>query len=343
MHVLGSSWPQWIAGFGIGMPVFVALMILVVWLVLYRKNRRLQPANGDAGGTDRVFDRELRVEMWSRLPLIVRAGLVGLGNTALGSTVWSVLVVANLSTTPRFPWAVGAMALVLWILWRYLHGWGWPRSNAELRRSYMRANSVSPKVFSLAVISGAAGVVAMAALWIVTERLMTMPHELPDMSAYPTYVVIPMLVMASLVAPICEEAGFRGYTQVPLERRYGPGTAILISSIFFALAHVTHGLFPPQLFLYFLFGLLCGVPAYLTNSILPGIVIHIFADLTFFFLVWPGDATRVPVSESGVDFWLGTHVVQFVGFGMLAAIGFRILAYWRRDDNVGSRARPTSA
>jgi len=163
------------------------------------------------------------------------------------------------------------------------------------------------------------------------------------MSAYPTYVVIPMLVMASLVAPICEEAGFRGYTQVPLERRYGPGTAILISSIFFALAHVTHGLFPPQLFLYFLGGLIVGVSAYLTNSILPGIVIHIFADLTFFFLVWPGDATRVPVSESGVDFWLGTHVVQFVGFGMLAAIGFRILAYWRRDDNVGSRARPTSA
>ncbi len=85
-----------------------------------------------------------------------------------------------------------------------------------------------------------------------------------------------------------------------------------------------------------------GVSAYLTNSILPGIVIHIFADLTFFFLVWPGDATRVPVAESGVDIWLGIHVVQFVGFGLLAALGFRILAYWRRGDNVGSRARPTS-
>ena len=33
-----GSWPQWIAGFGIEMLVFVALMILVVWLVFYRKN-----------------------------------------------------------------------------------------------------------------------------------------------------------------------------------------------------------------------------------------------------------------------------------------------------------------
>lgn len=307
------SWPQWIAGLGIGLPVFVA-SILLVWLVFYRK-----------------------VEMWSRLPLIVRAGLMGLTITALGGTVWGLLIVANLSTTPRFPWAVGAMALVLWLFWRYLNGWGWPRSTAQLRRSYLRANSVSPKVFSLAVISGAAGVVALAGLWIVAERLMTLPHQLPDMSAYPTYVVIPMLVMASLVAPICEEAGFRGYTQVPLEGRYRPGTAILISSTFFALAHFTHGLFPPQLFLYFLFGLVGGVSAYLTNSILPGIVIHSFADLTFFFLVWPGDATRVPVTESGVDFWLGTHVVQFLGFGMLAALGFRMLAHSRRGDNVSSR------
>jgi membrane protease YdiL (CAAX protease family) len=176
----------------------------------------------------------------------------------------------------------------------------------------------------------------MAGLWIVTARLMTLPHQLPDMSAYPAYVVIPMLVMASLVAPICEEAGYRGYTQVPLERRYGPRTAILISSAFFALGHFTHGLFPPQLFLYFLFGLIVGVAAYLTNSILPGIVIHIFGDLTGFFWVWPGAATRVPVSESGVDFWLMAHAVQFLGFGLLAALGFRILAHWRRGEDVGS-------
>jgi len=330
------SWPQGIAGFEIGMPVFAALMIPVVWLVFFRNNR-LQPESGDASNcTDGAFDRELKVGMWSRLPLILRAGLTGLAITALGGIVWGLLIVANQSTTPRFPWAVGAMALVLWLFWRYLNGWGWPRSTAQLRRSYLRANSVSPKVFGLAVISGVAGIVAMAALWIVTERLMPMPHQLPDMSAYPSYVVIPMLVMASLVAPICEEAGFRGYTQVPLEKRYGPKAAILISSIFFALAHVTHGFFPPQLFLYFLGGLVCGVSAYLTNSILPGIAIHIFADLTFFFVVWPGDATRVPVSQSGVDFWLGTHVIQFLGFGMLAAFGFRMLAHYRRGENVGS-------
>ena len=79
------------------------------------------------------------------------------------------------------------------------------------------------------------------------------------------------------------------------------------------------------------------MPAYLTNSILPGIVVHIIADLTFFLLLWPGDATRVPVLESGVDFWLGAHSIQFVGFGLLAALGFRILASWRRGANVGAK------
>jgi membrane protease YdiL (CAAX protease family) len=65
------------------------------------------------------------------------------------------------------------------------------------------------------------------------------------MSAYPTYVTILMLIMASLVAPISEEAGFRGYTQVPLEKVYSPVMAILISSIAFSLAHFTHGDQPP--------------------------------------------------------------------------------------------------
>jgi membrane protease YdiL (CAAX protease family) len=42
--------------------------------------------------------------------------------------------------------------------------------------------------------------------------------------------------MGSLVSPLMEEAGFRGYLQTALERRFGVPVAVALSSFFFALA-----------------------------------------------------------------------------------------------------------
>src|SRR5205085_10012989 len=112
-------------------------------------------------------------------------------------------------------------------------------------------------------------------------------------SAYPRLTVILGLIMGSLVSPLTEEAAFRGYCQVMLERRFRGATAIAISSVFFALWHgPTQGFVWPKLLFYFLVGVTFGVAAYLTRSILPAIPVHIMGDLTFFFLVWPYDATR---------------------------------------------------
>ena len=45
--------------------------------------------------------------------------------TVLTAGIWMALLLANLATTPAIPWAVAAMALVLWFLWSYLVGrWG---------------------------------------------------------------------------------------------------------------------------------------------------------------------------------------------------------------------------
>lgn len=274
-----------------------------------------------------------RTGMWTRIPLVARAIIVGFFISALGASIWTALIAANLGTTPNFPWAVPVMAMFLWLLWQYLNGKGWPQSTSGRRRSYLRANPVSAAAWKWALPSGVSAVVALAGLWIVMGQLVKMPvSQLPDMSAYPTYVTIPMLIMASLVAPISEESGFRGYTQVPLEKVYGPVMAILISSIAFSLAHFTHGVFVPKLFLYFLGGMLFGVTAYLTNSILPGIVIHIVADLTFFLFVWPGDEGRVLVWESGADIWFWIHIVQVLGFGAMAVFGYRKLTYLEPRD-----------
>jgi membrane protease YdiL (CAAX protease family) len=244
-----------------------------------------------------------------------------------GQGIWGVLLVANLKTSPAIPWAVAVMAAVLWLMWQYLGGKWWPRSTSEARHRYLRANRVSGQAFGWAVLAGALSIVALTGCWIVASQLVKMPpNVLPDVSKYPLLAVALMLVMASLVSPITEEAGFRGYCQVILEREFSAPTAVAISSVLFALAHVTHGFLWPKLLVYFLAGVMFGVTAYLTNSILPGIAVHIMADLTFFTLVWPRDATRRLVGEGGPDAWFWIHVAQAVISTPLAVLAFSRLA-----------------
>src|SRR5205809_306431 len=121
------------------------------------------------------------------------------------------------------------------------------------------------------------------------------------MSSYPLMTVALMTLMGSLVAPFMEEAGFRGYFQVALERELRGPVAVMVSSLVFAFAHYAHGILWPKLLVYFLAGIAFGMTAYLTNSTLPAILPHMIGDLTFFTLVWPHDAARRLVLESRDD------------------------------------------
>ena len=55
------------------------------------------------------------------------------------------------------------------------------------------------------------------------------------------------LFMSALVSGIAEEAGFRGYMQSMMERRYGPAVAIAPTSLVFGFAHLSHGFLPALL------------------------------------------------------------------------------------------------
>jgi ABC-type sulfate transport system permease component len=146
-----------------------------------------------------------------------------------------------------------------------------------------------------------------------------------------------MIIMGSLVAPMMEEAGFRGYFQVALEREFRGSVAVTISSLVFALAHFAHGIFWPKLLVYFLVGVAFGTTAYLTNSTLPAILPHMIGDLTFFTLVWPNDAARKLVSDSGADNWFWVHVAQAIIFSVLAVLSFRRLARVSMPPETASR------
>jgi membrane protease YdiL (CAAX protease family) len=261
-----------------------------------------------------------------RILAIAWAGILGLLIIFFGAGVWSALVAANLSTTPSLPWAVPSMALVLWLMWQYLGGKGWPRSTSQARRLCLRANMVPMPVFGWAALAGVFSVVAFAGFWIVMCQLVKMPgNALPDLSRYPVFTVVSMILMGSVAAPLTEEPAFRGYCQVILERSFRGPAAVLISSALFALAHgPTQGFLWPKLLFYFLVGVVFGATAFLANSILPAIPGHVIGLLIFFTLVWPHDDARRLVWDGGPHPWFWLHVAQTIAFA-----GFALWAFQR--------------
>lgn len=271
---------------------------------------------------------------------VIWAGFLGFLIIVLGAGIWSALVAVNLSVSPAIPWAVPAMCVVLALMWLYLSGKGWPNSASRARRLCMRANRVSGPTFGWSVLAGVLSVVAFAGFWIVMSQLMKMPgNALPDFSRYPTFTVVCMIVMGSVAAPLTEEPAFRGYCQVILERHFSGPIAVVLSSNLFALAHgPTQGFLWPKLLFYFLVGVAFGSTAYLTKSIVPAIPGHIFGLLIFFALIWPRDAARTSIWQSGTDIWFWLHLAQTFVFAAAAVWAFLRLAAACKD-GVNPRAR----
>ena len=269
---------------------------------------------------------------------VIVFGLLALAIAFLAGGTWNALLLTNLQKSPSVPWSVPTMALLLWLMWSYVGGKGWPRSTSNARRHYLRANRKPAQTYLWSFLAGVFSVFSLAGLWIVLSRVVKMPpNALPDVSSYPRLTVALMVLMGSLVAPFMEEAAFRGYFQVVLEREVRGPVAVAVSSLVFALAHFVHGMFWPKLLVYFLVGVAFGATAYITKSTLPAIPPHIIGDLTFFTMVWPHDAARKLVSDSGVDDWFWIHVAQTIFFAMLAMWAFAQLAKRESDSNTASR------
>jgi hypothetical protein len=134
--------------------------------------------------------------------------------------------------------------------------------------------------------------------------------------------------MGAVISPLLEQAGFWGYGFSILEREFRSPVAAVISALLYIL--LPH---PPlsdplwiRLVIYFLAGLTFSALAYLTRSILPGLVVHILGILAFFTLVWPEDPNRQLISQGGADLWFWLHIAQTILFATLAILAFNYLA-----------------
>ena len=263
------------------------------------------------------------------LEITVKAILTGMALVFIGSIPRNLLFAANTRLFPTVPWFTFPLCIYIWIYWRYVNGAWFPRSTSAARRANLRANSLGGPVWFWALSAGTIALVALVLLLRVANRIVTMPREASfDVSQISMATVIAMIVVGAISAAVVEESAFRGYMQGLIEKRLGIVAAILISGVMFGLAHL--GVTPMLLPYYVSVAALYGMVAYLTDSILPSIVLHTAGNIysnTFLWLEghaeWQQSAIPQPlIWETGADrsFWI--HVIAAA-----LTVGVTVLAY----------------
>lgn len=247
-----------------------------------------------------------------------------------------MLVSANIKYQSALPWAVPIMAVYLWLFWRYVQGEGWPQSTTSARRTSSRANALPPGLWGPALLAGVLGLVSVLLLQGVLSRLVALPQQRDlDVAEYPALTVLLWVLMSATVAGVVEETSFRGYMQRPIERRHGPVIAILVAGSLFGLVHFTHrevtlALMP----FYMTVAAVYGALAYLTDSTLPGMVLHgggnVFSAFDLFTRgrsEWQLSAAPQPlIWEIGPDAAFLVNAVALLVVGAAAVWAYRELA-----------------
>ena len=274
--------------------------------------------------------------------MLVRAILVGSLVLTTGGMFTGPLLYANIQFWPDVPWSVPFLAIYMWVFWQYLGGRWWPRSTSEARRRGLRANPMSAAAWRWALAAGYLGLIGVFALHWVIGRLTPLGLGMPSiLQELPSFTLISILLMLSTVAGIVEEAAFRGFMQGPIEARHGVVAAITVVSIVFGAAHLTdsqQGMTAARMFFIVLASVFYGIMVHLTNSILPGLVLHATGDAIGIVWIWwlagrpdrPASPRGFASASADPQFW--TNCVIALVFGAASVWAFRRLAVVARTN-----------
>jgi membrane protease YdiL (CAAX protease family) len=257
---------------------------------------------------------------WVKLPVSLRAIVAGLLIALPAANVWPLLL---LNLGAPLAAVAEAMFLVLYTWWAA--GGGPPCAAQTSRVTAFRRRTLSSKQWLWGTIAALCFAVTIHSSIVLLFRFVPFPvadfRRGYDFSFIPT---VPLrwlaVVISAASAGICEETGFRGYMQRPIELSLGAPMAILISSLFFTLVHLTKswalmGLVP----IIFGAGILLGLLAWSSGSLIPCMIGHTIMDVGLFAYWWTGIAgefTLRPIGETGVD---RAFVIACIGaFAMLA-------------------------
>jgi membrane protease YdiL (CAAX protease family) len=242
---------------------------------------------------------------WSKVPVALRAILTGLAIGMVAANVWPLLLL-NLG-------APIAAVLELIFLGAYLSwaaGGGPPQCWKAARAGAFRATSLSSDEWVWGLVAAVFFAATVHSSIVLLFRFVPFPMAAfrhgYDFSFIPT---VPLrwlaVVVSAMSAGVCEEVGFRGYMQQPIELRHGAPVAILISSLLFMAIHLTKawallGMVP----IVFGAGVLLGMLAWSAGSLIPCIIGHTIMDIGLFAYWWTGiagDFPGRPLSETGLD------------------------------------------
>ena len=253
------------------------------------------------------------IRLWQRIPVLIRAIVSGVFVTFVGVGAWLLC----LAVIPA-PWSTVVMGGILWLYWKYFSGSWRPSSTAEARSQNFRAVKLSPAVWKWSLAGTFLFVVILQSATVLTFRLIEFPAEASadyGLDALPVWVAWITIIMASLVAGVCEEIGFRGYMQFPLEEHYGPVVGITIVSIMFTVFHLNQAWAGPVLFQIFAISTLFSILAYTSGSLIPSIIGHTIMDIFNFAFWWTnlaGDFEWQTIAVTGIDPLFVTAVLTFV-------------------------------
>ena len=245
----------------------------------------------------------------------LRAALVGtatgLAVTLVGVHAYAFLGGLNVQHAPDIPWAPAVAAPLLWLFWRYVGGWGWPRQTAEWRRRMRRANPIPRQARGPVLAAGIAGFIFAGSAMTFGFRLSDLPPDAVRPPPVPVWTLVPAIIMLSAVAGVCEEVGIRGYVQKPLVEAGFPLAGVLWSATVFVLLHGNHEWFVAQSGPMFVAAVWYGWYTARTDSIYPMIMIHALLDVTAFGYLWLlGGPLPASIHQDGLTpaFWLNVAV-----------------------------------
>jgi membrane protease YdiL (CAAX protease family) len=239
-----------------------------------------------------------------KIPIFFRAIFSGFLISTIGVTAWSILL---LIVTP--PWSVIPMIIALWAYWKIFSG------SVNFRKV-----KLSPATWKWGTIAAICFVVVVQSSFIITFRIKEFPadqftSDYKILEKMPLWTAWIMLIMGSVVAGICEETGFRGYLQTPLEKKYGPVTAIIVTSIIFTAIHLSKNWAHPIIPHIFFASVLLGILAYKSGSLIPGIIGHSILDIFDYSFWWTnlaGGFKKETIFITGVDIHFITWILIFL-------------------------------
>ena len=162
--------------------------------------------------------------------MIVRAIITGLLVGMIPANVWLAFLVVL-----KLPVALAVAAELLFLaayVW-WTRGGGPPQQLQAVRADNFRVRSLSGAQWFWGIVAAVGFAVTVHSAIALLFRFVPYPAAAfrrgYDLSSVPTrqlqYLVC---VISALSAGVCEEIGFRGYMQRPIEVRHGPLVAILI-------------------------------------------------------------------------------------------------------------------